>query len=214
MLKKWAGIGRKTSYSVTPAVHKLVYWSGWKTEGSPKTTNGAYITGCPSQCSTFSHTLPLQMASPGSLELQHRHCPAHSCALSALMQPLDLVVVFVCVIRNEVSSRILSHSLLILIVSSHLPRHRSVCYMQLQNYSDLFYTYTQVPFLRQHKLFHFSYLQDELPQLLVLWWTRCCTICCGSELLRFQWLAEDMHSPLTCPAEPNSLSSAVAVPES
>lgn len=52
---------------------------------------------------TFSHTFPLQIA---SLALQHCHCPAHSHTLSALMKPLASVVGFVCVIRNEVSSRI------------------------------------------------------------------------------------------------------------
>lgn len=46
-----------------------------------------------------------------------------------------------------------------------------MCYMQIQNYSDLFYTYTQVPFLRQHKLSFFSYSRMNYPNCM----------CCGEQ---------------------------------
>lgn len=105
-LKKRAEKGKKTWYSVTPAVHQLAYWSGWKTAGAWEASAGVYITVCPSQNSILTCTLPLQAASPSSLELQHRQCPAHSCTPSVLTQPLDLVVVLVCVIRNKFNGRI------------------------------------------------------------------------------------------------------------
>lgn len=117
-LKKRAEKGKKTWYSVTPAVHQLVYWSGWKTAGTPEASAGGYITVCPSQHSTLTCTLPLQAASPSSRE----QCAAHSCPPSVLTQPLDLVVVLVCVVRNKVMAEFPSYSLLILIVSRHFWR--------------------------------------------------------------------------------------------
>lgn len=147
--------------------HKLVYQSGWKTAGSQETPHEAYITGFPSQHPTLTWTLPWEAASPSSLELQHWHRPTP--AFHQLVQPLDLLALLVHVTRIEVNGRIPVLQLRIITVSRHLPRQRSIHYVQLQKYSDIFYTYPWVYFQTQHKLSSYSHLQNYLSQLLVLW---------------------------------------------